>query len=59
MEERVKGKEFSYFFDLLNDLTGVFFLHREVIIPNKIYMDEENMFFEDIFMYDENTGENI
>ena len=59
MEERVKGKEFSYFFDLLNDLTGVFFLHREVIIPNKIYMEEEDMFFEDIFMYDENTGENI
>jgi len=31
--------------------------YHEVIIPNKVYVEEEGEFFEDISIYDERNGE--
>ena len=57
MEEHVKGKEFQYYFDILDKLKGVYLLHKDVIISNKIYIEEEKIIFEDVSVYDEETGE--
>ena len=61
MEEHVKGKEFKCFFDMLDKIRSRhLWPHRhyqEAIIPNKIHIDEEVNFFEDISIYDEKTGE--
>ena len=61
MEEHVKGKEFKYFLDVMNKIRSVhlwsYWQYQEAIIPNKIYIEEWNGFFEDIFIYDEKSGE--
>ena len=62
MEKYIKDKEFSYFFNSEIRNLHINFNpknapYQEVLIPNKIYIDEEGKFFEDISIYDETTGE--
>ena len=62
MEKYIKDKEFSYFFNseirnLHINFNPKVTPYQEVLIPNKIYIDEEGKFFEDISIYDETTGE--
>ena len=64
MEKYIKDKEFSYFFDseirnLHINFNPKDVPYQEVLIPNKIHIEEEGKYFEDISIYDETTGEVI
>ena len=63
IEEYVKGKEFEYYDNILRKINTneqwTLLSYHEVIIPNKVYVEEEGEFFEDISIYDERNGENI
>ena len=70
MEEHVKKKEFKYFFEILKYFFDILYklrskhlwpqrCYQEAIIPNKIYIEEWDCFFEDISIYDEKNGEVI
>ena len=64
METYIRNSEFEYYYNIIvrtlnsNDKWLLFYYH-EAIIPNKVYIEEGETFFEDITIYDERTGEVI
>ena len=64
MESYIKNSEFEYYYNIIvrtlnsNDKWYLFYYH-ETIIPNKVYIEEGETFFEDISIYNEKSGEVI